>query len=250
MTEQLIEIDTIEVSPESNPTIWDIENAEKLQFIAFIEEKMEQKYSKKFEYYEQLLLSLQEEHSKQILKLSNELQYTKDKLEETTQNLCYLQDLQEAQITNLLNELEYTKGKLEEQNNIIMNKDFILIGWGGDYNSPIIVPKNVTWSHYEPGGSPHDIGLNGFLRSYGSVGGRFLYIILSQLYKLPNIRNLDLYSDLLQVPNTLLIDKDFKTILKGIGYTSSAKSSKDKYYEFHNESILEIERSYPGLINK
>lgn len=49
MSEQLIEIETIEVLPKSNPTIWDIENAEKLQFVAFIEEKIEQKYSKKFE---------------------------------------------------------------------------------------------------------------------------------------------------------------------------------------------------------
>jgi len=222
MTEQLIEMDTIENLLESNQTIWDIENAEKLQLIAFIEEKIEQKYSKKFEYYEQLLLSLQDEYTNKLSKVIKELKYTKTKLEETTQHLCYLQD------------------ELKES-----NKDFILIGWGGDYDSPIIVPKNVTWSHYEIG-NPYDIGLVGLLRSFASIGGKRLYIILSQLYKLPNIRNLDLYKDLLQVPNTLLIDKYFKIILKGIGYTSKSLNNEETILD--EETILEIERSYPGLL--
>jgi hypothetical protein len=129
-----------------------------------------------------------------------------------------------------------------------MEEDFILIGWAGRYNSPIIAPKNINWLHNKTG-IPFDTGLASYFRDMSSVSGR-LFIILSQLYKLPNIRNLDLYSDLLQVANTLLIDTNFNIILKGIGYTSSDKSSKDKYYEFHKESILDIERTYPGLIKR
>jgi len=129
-----------------------------------------------------------------------------------------------------------------------MEEDFILIGWAGRYNSPIIVPKNITWLHNKTG-IPFDTGLSSYFRDLSSVSGR-LFIILSQLYKLPNIRNLDLYSDLLQVANTLLIDKNFNVILKGIGYTSSDKSSKDKYYEFHKESIIDIEGRYPGLFKR
>ena len=141
MTEQLIDTDIIDSSPKLNPTIWDIENAEKLQFVAFIQEKMEENFSKKFDYYEQLLLSLQEEHSKQILKLSNELQYAKHKLEETTQHLCYLQELQEAQVTNLLNELEYSKDKLKEQNIYIRVNERSKSKYLPNYRSGFLVYK-------------------------------------------------------------------------------------------------------------
>jgi len=77
MEEQLIEIEfnTNDVSSNNVPTIWDIENSEKIQFINFIEQKMEEKYSKKFDYYEQLLLSQQKEYTNQISALVGELDY-------------------------------------------------------------------------------------------------------------------------------------------------------------------------------
>jgi hypothetical protein len=88
MEEQLIEFD---ISSNNIPTIWDIENAEKIQFISFIEDKIEDKYSKKFDYYEQLLLSLQKEHSNQISTLVEELNYVNRVLYETKE---YIKDLQ------------------------------------------------------------------------------------------------------------------------------------------------------------
>lgn len=91
MTEdQLIEIDNTLNMQFSTPTIWDIENAQKLEFIAFMEDKIEKKIMKKFDYYEQMLLSLQQENEKQISILKNELNYTKDELEITREKLCHL----------------------------------------------------------------------------------------------------------------------------------------------------------------
>jgi hypothetical protein len=117
MTEQLIDIDTNDFSRDISPTIWDIENAEKLQFVSFIEKKIEEKFSKKFEYYEQLLLSLQEEHSNQILRLFKNLNETKSQLNETIQLLYE----EQTQLTNALNELEYTKNELKSMNKIYIH---------------------------------------------------------------------------------------------------------------------------------
>ena len=125
-----------------------------------------------------------------------------------------------------------------------MEDEFILIGWVNLLSNPIIVPKNVQWISRE---CPLD--LSKFLRDIGSVGGVRIYIILPQLYKLVNIRNLDLYDDLLHgVPNTLLVDTNCNTILKGRGWTHSDINTKDKYYK-HNETIIPgIEANYPGLL--
>lgn len=124
-----------------------------------------------------------------------------------------------------------------------MDDEFILIGWVNLLSNPIIVPKNVQWISREC-----PLNLYKMIWDIGSVGGVRLYIILPQLYKLENIRNLDLYEDLLHVPNTLLVDSNCNTILKGRGYTNSAISGKDKYYE-HNKTIIPgIEANYPGLL--
>lgn len=100
MTEQLIDID-INVSRNANPTIWDIENAEKLQFVSFIETKIEEKFSKKLEYYEQLLLSLQEEHTEHITMILENLNYTKSKLDETVQRLDKLENNNSNQLISI-----------------------------------------------------------------------------------------------------------------------------------------------------
>ena len=131
-----------------------------------------------------------------------------------------------------------------------MEEEFILIGWLNNFNNPIIVPKNVSWNSREC-----ELNMFRYLRGADS-GGSKIYIILSQLYKLENIRNLDLYGDLLQVANTLLIDNNCNTILNGIGYTSSHvlfenlnanNTQKDNYYRINRNAILEIEQNYPGL---
>jgi hypothetical protein len=119
MTHELIEIDTSVSSQNYNQTIWDIENAEKLQFVAFIEDKIEEKYLKKFEYFEQLFISLKEDYTNQISKLTEELNYTKTKLEETNQHLYYLQEEQAIQITNISDELHFTQNKLEQANKCV-----------------------------------------------------------------------------------------------------------------------------------
>jgi len=80
MTEQLIDLNAFEISSNSIQTIWDIENAEKQQLINFIENKIEEKYLKKFDYYDQLLLSLQKEHFDQMSKLLDELNKTNEYL--------------------------------------------------------------------------------------------------------------------------------------------------------------------------
>ena len=86
MTEQLLDLDTLNVA-NTRPTIWDIENAEKQQFISFIEAKMEEKYLNQLKHYEQLLTFMQEEHTSQMSVLLYELNETKHKLDETKHKL-------------------------------------------------------------------------------------------------------------------------------------------------------------------
>jgi len=124
-----------------------------------------------------------------------------------------------------------------------MDDEYILIGWVNLLSNPIIVPKNVQWISREC-----PLNLYKMIWDIGSVGGVRLYIILPQLYKLENIRNLDLYEDLLHVSNTILVDTNCNTILKGRGWTHSDINTKDKYYK-HNKTIIPgIEENYPGLL--
>lgn len=83
MEEQLIDIDidTNDISSNYIQNVWEIENAEKMQFVSFIEDKIEEKYLKKFDYYEKSLLSLQKE-----------LNDCKHALQETTEYVHYLQN--------------------------------------------------------------------------------------------------------------------------------------------------------------
>ena len=125
-----------------------------------------------------------------------------------------------------------------------MEDEFILIGWVNNFSNPIIVPKNVQWRLPN---CPLSLSLS--LTQIDGIRGVQLYIILPQLYKLENIRNLDLYDDLLHgVKNTLFVDTNCNTILKGRGWTSSHIDTKTKYYE-HNRTIIPgIEANYPGLL--
>jgi hypothetical protein len=123
-----------------------------------------------------------------------------------------------------------------------MEDEFILIGWVNLLSNPIIVPKNVQWISREC-----PLNLYKMIWDIGSVGGVRLYIILPQLYKLENIRNLDLYEDLLHVPNTLLLDANCNVVLNGRGYTEGSKT-KEEYYEFYKDIIRGIEINYPGLL--
>ena len=86
MTEPLLDLDTLNIA-NTRPTIWDIENAEKQQFISFIEAKMEEKYLNQLKHYEQLLTFMHEEHTSQISVLLYELNETKHKLDETKHKL-------------------------------------------------------------------------------------------------------------------------------------------------------------------
>ncbi len=127
-----------------------------------------------------------------------------------------------------------------------MDDEYILIGWMIDFSNPIIVPKNVQWDSRET-----QLNLSKFLRDKGRNGANSLYIILPQLYKLENIRNLDLYDDLMCViPLTLLVDNNCNTILKGRGLTPSCIQTKDEYYDINKTIIREIHTDYPGLIKK
>ena len=86
MTEPLLDLDTLNIA-NTRPTIWDIENAEKQQFISFIDAKMEEKYLNQLKHYEQLLTFMQEEHTSQMSVLLYELNETKHKLDETKHKL-------------------------------------------------------------------------------------------------------------------------------------------------------------------
>ena len=213
MSDSLIELDEMHNSSELNQTIWDIENAEKLQFASFIEDKIENKYLKKFDYFEQLLLSMQSEYNHKILKLSHELTLANEKA-------------------------NHSLGEKE---------DYILIGWFDSYSHPIIVPKNACWSGYGD-----NINWPGLAETFMREANRapVLYIMLPQLYKLPNIRNLDLCSELLgKNANTRLIDQHCNVLLNGIGcVTHDISINKNKYCEHFKEQIVFIEQTYPGLL--
>lgn len=123
-----------------------------------------------------------------------------------------------------------------------MNEDYILIGWREYLQNPIIVGKNIQWIYKNNLKS-----INSLSNLLLDRGTGILYIIIPQLYKLPNIRNIDLFSNLLSIPNTLLLDEDNNTILKGTGYTSGSPN-KIEYYNMYKKEITEIEQKYPGLI--
>jgi hypothetical protein len=133
-----------------------------------------------------------------------------------------------------------------------MEDEFILIGWVNNFSNPIIVPKNVQWRLPN---CPLSLSLS--LTQIDGIRGVQLYIILSQLYKLENIRNLDLHDDLLRgvardfargVANTTFVDTNCNTILTGIGYTREGIQTKDEYYRYQKDKIREIEANYPGLL--
>jgi hypothetical protein len=124
--------------------------------------------------------------------------------------------------------------------------NLILIGYANKTFTPIIVPINSTWAPKPP---PH--GFSGSLIKPGIsaivANGNFPFVILSQLYKLPNIRNLDLFQDFAsRAVNGAFIDDTFTTILPFKGYTPG-NMDKQEYYNYLKPQIIEIERKYPGL---
>ena len=126
-----------------------------------------------------------------------------------------------------------------------MEDDFVLIGWRNNFNEPIIVPKNIIWLDPRPQNFFHN-GLFYYFREMGNVDSE-RYIIISQLYKLPNIRNLDLYDFLKQVEFTILVDALGNPILKGLGYTEDECMPKYMYYDQNKHTIFDIETNYPNL---
>lgn len=219
--EPLIDTNTDDLLTAAPSTIWDIENAEKLQFIAFIQDKIDAKFSKMVDYYKQQLLSLKEEHSKQLVQLQTEL-------DETRQHVCHLQD------------------------KLTMHENFILIGWytsGYEMDQtecPIMVPFNLTDSTFD---------------KYMTRYNKHVYIklVLSQLYK-TSLRNVNLLNIMVTVSGGLerhitMVDEELNILLKkcnwwvDIGEFASGKIAitRESYFRQNKETFRMIERNYPGL---
>lgn len=124
--------------------------------------------------------------------------------------------------------------------------NLILIGYANKSFTPIIVPINSTWDS-----KPAPQGFNGILMTPGIsnivANDHSPNIILSQLYKLPNIRNMDLFQDFAsRAVNGSFVDNTDTAVLPFKGYTPG-NIDKEEYYKYFKPQIIEIERKYPGL---
>ena len=133
--------------------------------------------------------------------------------------------------------------------------DFILIGfenYRAPYQKPFFLPINCNLREPNVNANINSIGGKfGFLR--GNINLQIL--ILPQLYKLKNIRNIDLWDDLIGSDsgstNALNIQSVWNQnngdiVLVGRSQLEGTYT-KERYYNFFKNAIIKIELEYPGL---
>lgn len=208
--EQLIDMNSNDLlTVGASPSIWDIENAEKLQFSTFIQEKMDTRFNQRFDYYEQMLLSLKEEHAKQLLKMQTEL-------DETRQHVCHLQD------------------KLTSHHN------FVLIGWHSQ--RPIVVPAEFTLLTFDSYiNSYHSTDTSQVIKLILSK----LYETPIRHLDLLNLMVIDNSHGRARL--IVLVDDELKTILGH--QNGNGTREKEYYFRRHIQTIKTIEQQYPGLFD-
>ena len=147
--------------------------------------------------------------------------------------------------------------------------NFVFLGYNtqgdnADKGIPIIVPKRGFWIDNRPSGNRltqraavPSVAFAVLPRTQGNSGGS-LFLIVQNLYEMPNIRNLDLYETFIFGRPNLdggLTDIDGNVILP-FGRITSAygqrrlafdASMKQQYYNDNRIAITDIERKYPGL---
>lgn len=140
--------------------------------------------------------------------------------------------------------------------------NYIFIGWCklpssiGETPVPIMVSKYITWEPSPMDSNAPKFGFWNVLYKFTSLKyalkeGYQRVIALEQLYKLPNIRNLDLYEVCYYHnynPNyTLLTSPLFTTEYLFEFEPQSQLETKEQWYSRNREKIELIEKTYPGL---
>lgn len=150
--------------------------------------------------------------------------------------------------------------------------EFVFIGWQN--NDPIIVNREIHWNSLQGVGDnlniPYFILRSKVLQSFAlyslpyklglidangnriqSQRGNVIQIVLDQLYKLPNIRNLSLYNTFYNndYPNhtILLMSNYINNVNDLIYFKYEGHPTQERWYELNRDIITEIETRYPGL---
>ena len=140
--------------------------------------------------------------------------------------------------------------------------DFILIGfeeYDAPYRNPVFLPINCNFT--EPNFRsalyitpvPDEIpDIRG--AKYGLFGPQYPpvqglgILILPQLYKLKNIRNIDLWDDLIgKGIGRIWNENNGDIVLVGRRHLDGSFGEKERYYNFFKNAIIKIELEYPGL---
>jgi polyhydroxyalkanoate synthesis regulator phasin len=142
--------------------------------------------------------------------------------------------------------------------------DYIFIGYGIDghtasWSTPLIVPKTMTWISSQ--GKLFSIlarshGENGLESILANSGLHSCSFVISQLYKLPNLRNVDILS-LCKTYGCYLLDNNNTTIVLPLNGTNdpidgqplrgTPEQQIEKWKQVFKPQIMEIEKKYPGL---
>lgn len=135
------------------------------------------------------------------------------------------------------------------------SNDFVLVGfenYNEPYRNPVMLPINCNLIEPSVSIGVHEVPeLQGIIgRKFGLFGATKLEIlILPQLYKLKNIRNIDLWH-LTGVVQQFWNQNNGDIVLAGrtiLGNGNSNYQTKDGYYNTFKNAIIKIELDYPGL---
>jgi hypothetical protein len=133
--------------------------------------------------------------------------------------------------------------------------DFVLIGfekYNAPYRNPVFLPINCNLREPNVNGGLYGIGGKFGLLPVNTGYSLLQILILPQLYKLKNIRNIDLWDELIGngVVHKFWNQNNGDIILLGINHLESGKSmyqTKEGYYNTFKNEIIKIELEYPGL---
>lgn len=147
------------------------------------------------------------------------------------------------------------------------NDDYVFIGWKIqerpipnarplNVTFPIIVPKNSYLPTEQQPEVPPDIQNVQMNRDYGWVSELFELqrhttdmankniIMVNQLYKIPNVRNINLYN-LANPPNRIALFDGTTPLL--FARPANANATRQDWYNINEALITELENNYPRL---
>jgi hypothetical protein len=132
--------------------------------------------------------------------------------------------------------------------------DFVLVGfenYNAPYNNPVFLPINCNLREPNLRGGLYSIGGKLGLLPINIRNFQLQILILPQIYKLKNIRNIDLWDELIgNGVSQIWNQNNGDIVLVGINFLDSGKSiyqTKEGYYNTFKNEIIKIELEYPGL---